>query len=238
MANSNTVRSSQVAEHAGLERILRGHFVRPWLQPLHLPSADAFERAALLAPDVKDRSLILDSGCGTGESTRKVSARHPGSLVFGIDRSAHRLGRTGCRDFPDREGNIVWVRAELETFWRLALERGWRLSKHFILYPNPWPKKSQVRKRWHAHPVFPSLARLGGQVEMRTNWPVYAQEFAHALEFVTGSPVSVENLVAGKPLSPFERKYAASGHELYRVSANLDTLNPGLTKLPRPTASG
>jgi len=224
--DSSIVRTGQHAPHPGLRAILQKHVSSPWLQPLHRPSVLAFERLGGLL-DGKPRRLVLDSGCGTGEGTRAIARREPDSLVLGVDRSMHRLRKTGHPDFPRREGNIIWVRAELETFWRLALVAGWRLRGHYILYPNPWPKKSQVRRRWHAHPVFPSLVGLGGILEMRTNWEVYAAEFAQALEVTTGAATAVSRWDEPEPLTAFERKYAASGHVLYRVSADLGSVSPG-----------
>ena len=209
-----------------LEMILEKHFQSRWLQPLHAPTVSAFHRAVRLAdPQSLHGKLILDSGCGTGESTRIIAKREPESLVIGIDRSAHRLNKTGHVKFPCREGNIIWVRAELETFWRLAGAQGWNLYRHFLLYPNPYPKASHLKKRWHAHPVFPAIIGLGGELELRSNWQIYALEFAHALGFVCAIGVGVELLNIEQALSPFERKYAASGHPLYRVKVPAGVLS-------------
>jgi tRNA G46 methylase TrmB len=68
--------------------------------------------------------------------------------------------------------------------------------------------------------VFPTLLALGGQIELRSNWRVYVEEFALALARhgwlfdvapVTGS---------GDPVTPFERKYRDSGHPLWRLEAH------------------
>lgn len=167
--------------------------------------------------------LVLDSGCGTGESTRLIARAFPDSLVLGVDKSLARLQRAGAGSFPHREGNAVWLRADLTTFWRLALRAGWRLERHYILYPNPWPKPSALQRRWHAHPVFPDLLRLGGRLEMRCNWEIYALEFARAVNRVLGCHVVPREPAASPVLSPFERKYRASGHQLYSVVVSPDS---------------
>jgi tRNA G46 methylase TrmB len=178
----------------------------------------AFEAALrLIRPGEIDKGVVLDSGCGTGDSTRALGERYPGHLVIGVDRSLHRLRKSGLQVFPGREGNVILVQAELASFWRLARSEGWLLLKHKLLYPNPCPKRSQWRSRWHAHPVFPSLMALGGQLEMCSNWDVYASEFASAASLVIGAAVKVESFLPESPRSPFERKYANSGHTLYRV---------------------
>ena len=226
---SSKVASSQLAGHPGLPAILNKHFTTQWLQPLHQPSVEAFEQLGRFVETKSFRNkLIFDSGCGTGESTRLIAAQNPSCRVLGVDRSIHRLRKTGHSTFPCNEGNIIWLQAELETFWRLALDHGWKPVRNYLLYPNPHPKRSQLRRRWHAHPVFPALLSLGGCLEMRCNWSVYAQEFASAVGFATGVEVPVHSLVPAVPLSPFERKYAASGHPLYRVEVS-PRLPPGKT---------
>jgi len=117
---------------------------------------------------------------------------------------------------------VIWLRAELATFWRLAVQAGWRLHRHFLLYPNPWPKPGHLRRRWHAHPVFPDLLQLGGRLELRSNWAVYAEEFAVAVNHALGTRVQPMRLAGSDDLSPFERKYRASGHALYSVALSLD----------------
>lgn len=216
--NSRPVCSAQQRPHERLPGLVRTHLSTRWQAPLHGPTVDAFLSAQRLAGrDEMRRQPIFDSGCGNGESTRSLAVVNRGRLVFGIDRSRHRLGRTGHPHFPVREGNIIWVRGDLPSFWRLALAYGWRLGTHYLLYPNPSPKKAQLRRRWHAHPVFPVLLALGGRIEMRTNWEIYAQEFAYACQVATGRPATIERISALNPVSGFERKYRASGHALYRV---------------------
>jgi tRNA (guanine-N7-)-methyltransferase len=162
-------------------------------------------------------ALVLDAGCGTGQSTLLLARMLPDCLVIGVDKSEVRLARGGVTRPPQRDGNAIRLRAELETFWRLALARGWRLQRHYLLYPNPWPKPGQLQRRWHAHPVFPQLLALGGRLEMRCNWEPYAREFAFAVNHFCGTGIAPEQLGKGPSMSPFERKYRNSGLPLYSV---------------------
>jgi len=220
--NSREVQSAQQGIHPRLEALLNRHLSSAWSQPLHQPSVQAFEA---LEPVIQDKheNIVLDSGCGTGQSTRLLAQAMPACLVVGVDKSSARLSRGGIDTFPHCEGNAVWLRADLPTFWRLALQAGWRLQRHYILYPNPWPKPGALQRRWHAHPVFPDLVRLGGRLEMRCNWEPYALEFAVAVNRVLGVHIKPGTPPEFPAISPFERKYRNSGHPLYSVIVSCDS---------------
>ena len=215
MSESSLPLSAQVGIHPRLVEVVQRHLSSAWRRPLRAYSAPAFDQ---LAARLKgDQPLILDAGCGTGWSTARLAAANPDCAVIGVDRSLVRLRRQ-----PTLPPNAHLVRADLADFWRLAHAAGWRLARHYLLHPNPWPKAAQLKRRWHAHPVWPDLLALGGALELRTNFEIYASEFALALE-LAGFAAHVEllSLRAEDAASPFERKYLESGHAIFRVGASL-----------------
>ena len=218
---SSTVYSTQTAQHPRLAALVRKHMTSEWRQPLHAPTVEAFE--VLLESGVDpERKIVLDSGCGTGVSTRQIAACYPDCLVIGVDKSEVRLRKLAGSHFSHRrffyrEENTIWLRAELASFWRLALQAGWQLHRHYLLYPNPWPKPGQVLRRWHAHPVFPALLQLGGRLELRCNWEIYAREFAAAVKIAGCRGVLLTEGVDSAITTPFESKYRNSGQSLYCV---------------------
>lgn len=168
------------------------------------------------------RPITLDSGCGTGESSLCLAQADGASLVVGIDQSAHRLARGRRRADLTPVPNLLLLRADAGDVWALLAERGIRVARHLLLYPNPWPKAAHLQRRWHGHPRWPALLALGGQLEMRSNWAIYAQEFALALA-ISGHQARIEPWEPGShPLTAFERKYMDSGHALWRVTCDLD----------------
>jgi tRNA (guanine-N7-)-methyltransferase len=223
---SSSVRSTQTALHPRLAALVSTHMTTEWRQPLHAPTVEAFTALAASGVDPEQR-IVLDSGCGTGVSTRQIAEHYPDCLVIGVDKSEVRLRKLPGSHFSDRhfsqgcffyrEGNAIWLRAELASFWRLALQSGWRLHRHYLLYPNPWPKPGQVLRRWHAHPVFPTLLQLGGQLELRCNWEIYAREFVAAVEMAACRDVCLTEGVDSVITTPFESKYRNSGQTLYCV---------------------
>jgi tRNA (guanine-N7-)-methyltransferase len=223
---SSPVRSSQSSLHPSLATLVCKHMATEWRQPLHAPTVEAF--TALVASGVDpEQEIVLDSGCGTGVSTRQIAEYYPDCLVIGVDKSEARLRKLPGSHFSDRgfshgrflyrEGSVIWLRAELASFWRLALQAGWRLHRHYLFYPNPWPKPGQVLRRWHAHPIFPTLLQLGGPLELRCNWEIYAREFVAASEMAGCRDVQLTEGVDSVITTPFESKYRNSGQTLYRV---------------------
>jgi len=214
---SGLVSSGQQGVHPRLDEIVRKHQAAPWARPLHRPSVNVWSELQERDIFSAGSPLILDSGCGTGESTRRLAGMFPGHLVIGVDRSQKRLGRGGAATAIFRHENCVLLRSELTTFWRLLLASGHSPERHFLLYPNPWPKTAHLKRRWHGHPVFPVLLALGGEIELRCNWAVYAREFARAAGMATGAIVAVNQIMPEKAMSPFERKYLERGQTLYAV---------------------
>lgn len=214
MGNSPLVESSQTGMHHHLEMLVQRHLHAPWLRPCAPHTQAAFAKAHQWV-EKKGWPVVLDSGCGVGESTFWLAQQNPRCAVVGVDKSAHRLRRKEDQTLE----NMLLVRADLVDFWPLVVQASWNVQLHTIYYPNPWPKASQLGRRWHGHPVFAWLARLCDRVELRTNWEIYAREFGRAWEVATGQAGTLAPLLPGLAITPFERKYMASGHSIVRWSS-------------------
>ena len=114
------------------------------------------------------------------------------------------------------------LRARVEDIWRLLYETGIRPMRNYLLYPNPWPKSAHLRRRWHGHPVLPVLLALSRHLEVRVNWRLYLDEFRAASGVCGIETPPVVSFRSKVSLSPFERKYRASGHELFRLTIDLE----------------
>lgn len=222
-ANSSPVTSAQSTIHDQLAASVARHASHPYLKPVLAHNRAAFEHAMAAWQDAGGKPLILDAGCGVGLSTLHLAARFPDHFVLGVDQSAHRLARKTV--WPGAlPRNCLRIRADLVDFWRLMLAAGLRPARQYLLYPNPWPKIGQLGRRWHGHPVFPSIIALGGRLECRSNWRVYIEEFASAATQLSGTDVACEHYLTSSPITPFEQKYLASGHSLWRCIVGLDTV--------------
>ena len=210
--------------HEHLAQQVSRHATSVFQKPVTDYNRHAFE-ASMAAWDAAGRKpLVLDAGCGVGLSSLHLARQFPDHFVIGVDQSADRIARNvqwpGA--MPD---NVLRIRADLVDYWRLLRSVGMVLARHYLLYPNPWPKKQHLGRRWHGHPLFPTIVALGGAFECRSNWRIYVQECAAALTQLTGMVVPVESHDAQHPITPFEEKYRASSHPLWRCRAALPTLN-------------
>ena len=212
--------------HEHLAQQVSRHANSVFQKPVTDYNRHAFE-ASMAAWDADGRKpLVLDAGCGVGLSTLHLAQQFPDHFVIGVDQSADRIARNV--QWPGTlPANCLRLRADLVDYWRLLQSAGIVLARHYLLYPNPWPKKQHLGRRWHGHPVFPTIVALGGAFECRSNWRIYVEECAAALTQLTGMavPVPVESLDAQHPITPFEEKYRASSHPLWRCRVALPTLN-------------
>lgn len=216
-ANSRDIRSAQEGPHEKLLQLLTRQHGQAFRKPVAPWNQAAFECA--LRAWGGQSPLILDAGCGVGWSSLHLARTYPDHFVLGVDQSQDRILRGKPGEMPP---NLHFVRADLVDFWRLLHAAEVRLARHFILYPNPWPKIGQLSRRWHAHPVFPTVLALGGVLESRSNWRIYLEEMALALDFLLGVQAGVETWVPVHAQTPFERKYQDSGQPLFRLCADLD----------------
>ncbi|GHU36676.1 hypothetical protein AGMMS50256_33610 [Betaproteobacteria bacterium] len=234
-ANSRVPTSAQDGIHRHLAALLERHRQAPFRKPYtdynRVAFAASIERWRRVAPDTP---LILDACCGTGESSLALAALFPDHYVIGVDQSGVRLRRrlaaqeASAASPPGWPANVGFARADLVDYWRLLRDEGIRLARHYLLYPNPWPKIGHLSRRWHGHPVFPALLELGGVLECRSNWRIYIEEFCFAVNALSrscyGRETRCEAFVPASPLTLFERKYQASGHALYRAVVDLRAL--------------
>ncbi len=221
---SRQITDAQEGIHKNLESIVKKHLQNRHRKPIAKHTQSAFNtiKPVIDKALVQGKPLIFDSCCGTAMSTGILATENPEALVIGIDRSVVRLGKEYNNKLPD---NAHLVQAECADFWHLAKQHDWKLFRHTILYPNPYPKPKHLKRRWHGHPAFGDLLALGGDIELRTNWKVYADEFCKAVNIAIAkekeSCNEVASFIAEKPLTLFEKKYHESRQKLYRCVISL-----------------
>ncbi|ODS22529.1 hypothetical protein AB835_13665 [Candidatus Endobugula sertula] len=210
------ITSPQKGVHKNLEKTVLRHFNSQNQKPIAEHNRQMFTEAYQWWQGRKEPKVILDSGCGTGESSRYLAGLYPDHCVIGLDQSAKRLGHNDNIELPD---NCLLLRCECTDFWRLAEQTQWSFDHHTLFYPNPYPKPQHLQRRWHGGAAFPSLLAISQKIELRTNWKIYAKEFYAAL-LIVNQHVERAVLHEYRPeqiVTAFERKYWQSGHSLWKV---------------------
>ncbi len=210
--HSKSVYSEQSSVDKNLHNLVIKHRDNLYRKPIQAHNQLAFER---FTKAYTNQPLILDSCCGTAMSSVKLAKKFSKHLVVGIDQSKHRLNKQN--NYLELPHNCLLLQTNCEDFWRLCLENNIYFDKHFILYPNPWPKTHHLKRRWHGHPSFVTLPKLSKSIELRSNWLVYLQEFAYAWQLLSEKRFEVNELKVSEPLTLFEKKYSASGQPLYQL---------------------
>ena len=223
------VDSPQTGCHPSLDIVVGKHLRNHFRKPIPAHTQRAFDHAHTQWRQNGCFPIILDSGCGCGRSSRVLAKQYREYFVIGLDRSQRRLNHSANGQLPD---NCLLLHCDCSDFWRLAARAQWRIAKHYLLYPNPYPKSEHLKRRWHGHPALYALLVISQRLELRTNWEIYAQEFMQALIFA-GWTAKLQRINPPRAITAFEDKYQHSGHVLWRVLANaaLD-----LKKAVAPTA--
>lgn len=211
------IETAQNTVHPKLEAVVQKHFTHLYRRT---PTAKMRAHFAEIYEAHRPHPIILDTGCGRGHSTRLLAQRYPHHRVLGLDKSVHRLQHLPSDAMPE---NAYLLRVELVDFWLLAQAHQWRFEQVYLLYPNPWPKAMHLQRRWHGHAVFPAILETAQRLTLRTNWKVYAEEFALAARMARGGGISAETVEItpeGPFMSAFERKYVLAGQPVYAVEVD------------------
>lgn len=217
-ANSRDIVSNQTGIHKDLESIVLKHKNSEFLKPVAEHSQQAFQQICqFVGFSAQEKSvskpIIFDACCGVGESSRQLAQKYPEHWVIGVDKSADRLNRQGREDCP----NLLLLRADLNDLYRLLADSQMPIDQHKIYYPNPWPKSQHIKRRWHGAPVFKQLVQICSNIELRSNWSIYLQEFQASLQ-IYGIMSDLHTLNNPVPaITPFEAKYHASGQTIYSL---------------------
>lgn len=214
--NSRGITTSQQDVHDKLDELVQRYKTAQNQRPVSDHTLEAFNQTVAWLADWQG-DIVLDSCCGVGQSTAALSARYPDARVIGIDKSAQRVEKH--THYAAKSDNYLVVRADVNDFWRLVRQSQWQVIKHYLLYPNPYPKGTQVQKRWHASPAMVDLMAICPTVEVRSNWKIYCQEFAQAAR-AYGLTTSLSPLNGPPYMTPFEKKYSESGQSCWQLNCS------------------
>ena len=179
----------------------------------------AFSEAALDYSAAFGRSapLILEIGCGMGETTAQIAAALPDKNFIGVEVHAPGVGALLKLIEQQQLTNLRVIRHDaVEVVEHMIAPQS--LAGVHLFFPDPWPK-ARHHKRRIVQPAFVKLlaARLapGGYLHFATDWEPYAESM---LEVLSSEPLlanGTENFAprpAHRPVTKFETRGLKLGH--------------------------
>jgi tRNA (guanine-N7-)-methyltransferase len=170
--------------------------------------------------------LILDIGCGMGESTVAQASADPDSDIIALDVHTRGVATLLRRVDRDQLTNVRTVLGDAVVFVEGRVNPG-TLAGARIYFPDPWPK-ARHRKRRLVQPDFVALLsdrlRPGAFVHCATDDMDYAEQM---LDVFTGcsqlhnpfdgiAPRPIPGAVQ-RPVTKYERRARRLGHPIVDI---------------------
>ncbi len=167
----------------------------------------------------------IEIGCGVGMHPIRYAMAHPDRTLFAIEHTVERFQSFQRRyENHKRPENLIPVHADAVE-WVTHFVPAASVQRFFILYPNPWPRPGDERRRWYRLPFFGRLLETlvpGGEVLLATNLEDYAQGAARWFTEAWGLQVEVTP-ATGPARTHFERKYLERGEKCWNTRGKKKT---------------
>jgi tRNA (guanine-N7-)-methyltransferase len=166
--------------------------INPYLRAVHdhpgvlLPTPSPAALDALRAAAGTPRRLVVDLGCGSGNFLLQLAAQRPQDHFVGLELRFKRLVKS-ARKFERLGLHNVWILREQAERFGSYFAPGAVAEVH-VNFPDPWPRRSQWRKRLIQPAFLSELERLltpGGWFFLKTDHTGY---FLHVLGLIHRRP--------------------------------------------------
>jgi tRNA (guanine-N7-)-methyltransferase len=161
----------------------------------------------------RDAPLVLEVGCGHGAAAIAYAAGHPAHGVLAVD--VHVPGIARMLAAADTAG-VPNLRADIGDAVTLLTERvpSASLAAVHLFFPDPWPKRGHVKRRFVRADVLDLLADrlvVDGHVLVATDQPAYVDHVRGEVASHGGFVVRETTRPTWRPVDGFERKALEAG---------------------------
>lgn len=168
-----------------------------------------------------DQPLVLEIGCGMGETTAAIAQEHPEVNFVGCEVFVAGVGALSKRIEEMELKNVRLFRHDAVEVVRDMISPD-SLSGVHIYFPDPWRKARHHKRRLVAQPFIHMLAskiRPGGYLHCATDWENYAEQM---MEVLSGEPLlqnahegfapEPKNPITFRPTTKFNERGNRLGH--------------------------
>lgn len=166
--------------------------------------------------------IVLEIGCGMGETTAAIAAAQPGLDFVGVEVHGPGVGAILNRIEQGALANLRVIQHDAVEVVDAMIPQA-SLSGIHVYFPDPWPKKRHHKRRLIQPPFVALLAsRLapGATLHLATDWAPYAEQMLQVL----GAEPSLVNTASGFAARPAYRpltKFELRGQQLGQPSHDL-----------------
>ncbi len=184
----------------------------------------------------REAPLVLEVGFGDGQFLSHLGRMHPEWNLLGAEISLGSVWRTYRRMKRDGIEHVRLYKGNAGFIVRDVVAKG-ALSRVYVNFPDPWPRKKQWKNRLLQPDFFRTLqSRLaaGGRLELTTDHPGY---FEYALEaaarstcFTTEQGTPPEAALQTK----YARKWLDQGKPIFHARFHPDPIPAATSSVPTP----
>jgi tRNA (guanine-N7-)-methyltransferase len=167
-----------------------------------------------LFPSLNPKEVVFEIGSGMGEATSQIAANNPETGYVAVEVHKPGIGALIIRAENHGVRNLKIINEDVYEVLTKHIEDS-SIDAFHIFFPDPWPKRSQHKRRLLKPSFIEILAKklkTGGRINIATDWYPYAQEieknFAANKDFKGG----VIPRPQWRPLTKFESKGIIKEH--------------------------
>ena len=172
----------------------------------------------------REAPLVLEIGCGMGETTAAIAQMHPEVNFLGCEVFMAGVGALAKRLDEMQLENVRIVNHDaVEVIRDMIAENS--LDGVHIYFPDPWRKARHHQRRLVAQPFIHMLAshiKPGGYLHCATDWENYAEQMFEVLEgeellknMHDGFSPVMANPITERPMTKFHARGERLGHGVW-----------------------
>lgn len=163
------------------------------------------------------RELRVELGCGKGRFTAETAKAEPDVLLIAVEKVPDAMVVAMERVVEQGIPNVRFLDRAAELLPEMFAPG--EISRLYINFPDPWPKKKQFKRRLTAPEFLDKYRALlpeGGAVWFKTdNGPL----FDWSLESFRGCGWALADMPEGTPMTDYEARFTEMGLPIHRVVA-------------------
>ena len=167
-----------------------------------------------LFPSLDPKEVVFEIGSGMGEATSQIAANNPETGYVAVEVHKPGIGALIIRAENLGVRNLKIINEDVYEVLTKHIEDD-SIDAFHIFFPDPWPKRSQHKRRLLKPSFIEILAKKlksGGRINIATDWYPYAQEIGKNFAANTDFTGGVIPRPQWRPLTKFESKGIMKEH--------------------------